>query len=59
MPEPKTRIEKFIARAAGMDVIIPTPITREEMLWANYALIVEKELSGIPPLTFKAKKAER
>lgn len=57
MPEPKTRIEKFIARAAGMDVIIPTPITREEMLWANYALIVEKELSGIPPLTFKAKKA--
>lgn len=54
MPEPKTRIEKFIARAAGMDVTIPTPITREEMLWANYALIVEKELNGIPPLAFNA-----
>lgn len=57
LPEPKTRIEKFIARAAGMDVTIPTPITREEMFWADYALIVEKELNGIPPLTFKAKKA--
>ena len=54
LPEPVTRIEFFIARAAGMDVTIPTPITREEMLWANYALIVEKELSGIPPLTFNA-----
>ena len=57
MPEPVTRIERFIARAAGMDVTIPTPITREEMFWADYALIVEKELSGLPPLTFKAKKA--
>ena len=57
MPEPKTRIEKFIARAAGMDdVTIPTPITREEMLWANYSAVVERELSGIPPLTFTAKK---
>ena len=54
LPEPVTRIERFLARAAGMDVTIPTPITREEMLWANYALIVEKELSGIPPLTFNA-----
>ena len=54
LPEPVTRIERFIARAAGMDVTIPTPITREKMLWANYALIVEKELSGIPPLTFNA-----
>ena len=54
LPEPKTRIEKFIARAAGMDVTIPTPITREEMFWADYALIVEKEISGIPPLTFNA-----
>ena len=54
LPEPVTRIEFFIARAAGMDVTIPTPITREEMLWANYALIVEKELSGIPPLTFNS-----
>ena len=55
LPEPVTRIERFLARAAGMDVAIPTPVTREEMLWANYALIVEKELSGIPPLTFKGK----
>lgn len=54
LPEPKTRIEKFIARAAGMNVIIPTPITREEMLWANYALITERELNGIPPLTFNS-----
>ena len=54
LPEPVTRIERFLARAAGMDVTIPTPITREEMFWANYALIVEKELNGIPPLTFNA-----
>ena len=54
LPEPVTRIERFLARAAGMDVTIPTPITREEMFWADYALIVEKELSGIPPLTFNA-----
>ena len=53
LPEPVTRIERFLARAAGMDVTIPTPITREEMFWAD-ALIVEKELSGIPPLTFNA-----
>lgn len=54
LPEPVTRIERFLARAAGMDVTIPTPITREEMFWADYALIVEKEISGIPPLTFNA-----
>ena len=54
LPEPVTRIERFLARAAGMDVTIPTPVTREEMFWANYALIVEKEISGIPPLTFNA-----
>ena len=54
LPEPVTRIEFFIARAAGMNVSIPTPVTREEMFWADYALIVEKELSGIPPLTYKA-----
>lgn len=53
LPEPVTRIERFLARAAGMDVTIPTPITREEMFWAD-ALIVEKELSGIPPLAFNA-----
>lgn len=54
LPEPVTRIERFLARAAGMDVTIPTPITREEMFWADYALIVEKEISGIPPLTFNS-----
>lgn len=54
LPEPVTRIERFLARAAGMDVTIPTPITREEMFWADYALIVEKEISGIPPLRFNA-----
>lgn len=54
LPEPVTRIERFLARAAGMDVTIPTPVSREEMFWADYALIVEKETSGIPPLTFNA-----
>ena len=54
LPEPVTRIERFLARAAGMDISVPTPVTREEMFWADYALIVEKELSGIPPLTFNA-----
>ena len=52
LPEPVTRIERFLALAAGMNISIPTPVTREEMFWADYALIVEKELSGIPPLTF-------
>ena len=37
-----------------MDVTIPTPITREEMFWADYTLIFEKEISGVPPLTFNA-----
>lgn len=54
LPEPVTRIERFLARAAGMNVSIPAPVTREEMFWADYALIVEKEISGIPPLTFNA-----
>lgn len=54
LPEPVTRIERFLAMAAGMDISIPTPVTREEMFWVDYALIVEKELSGIPPLTFNA-----
>lgn len=54
LPEPVTRIERFLARAAGMDVTIPAPVTREEMFWADYALIVEKEISGVPPLTFNA-----
>ena len=52
LPEPVTRIERFLALVAGMNISIPTPVTREEMFWADYALIVEKELSGIPPLTF-------
>lgn len=55
LPEPVTRIEQFLARAAGMDVAIPTPVTREEMLWNTYIPI--KIIEGIPPLTFKAKKA--
>lgn len=54
IPTPITRLEHFLARAAGMEIETPTPITREEMFWADYALIVEKELSGIPPLTFNA-----
>lgn len=54
IPTPITRLEHFLARAAGVDITVPVPITREEMFWANYALIVEKELSGIPPLTFNA-----
>lgn len=54
LPEPVTKIERFLARAAGMDISVPTPVTREEMFWAEYALIVEKEISGIPPLTFNA-----
>lgn len=57
LPEPVTRIERFLARAAGMDVTIPTPITREEMLWNTYIYIPIKTIEGIPPLTFKAKKA--
>ncbi|MBQ2211503.1 MAG: hypothetical protein II410_01295, partial [Ruminococcus sp.] len=52
LPEPVTRVERFLARAAGMDISVPTPVTREEMFWADYAFIVEKEISGIPPLTF-------
>ena len=54
IPYPEVRLEYFLARAAGMEIETPTPITREEMFWADYALIVEKELSGIPPLTFNA-----
>ena len=54
IPTPITRLEHFLARAAGMEIETPTPITREEIFWADYALIVEKELSGIPPLTFNA-----
>ena len=54
IPYPKTRLEYFLARAAGMNVETPTPITREEILWSNYTAIVEFELEGVPPLTYKA-----
>lgn len=54
LPEPITRIEFFIARAAGMNVSAPTPITREEMFWADYAAVAEYAMHGIPPLTFNA-----
>ena len=54
IPYPETRLEYFLAKAAGMEIEAPTPITNEEIFWANYAQIVEKELSGIPPLTFNA-----
>jgi hypothetical protein len=30
LPNPITRDEKYLAKAAGVDVDIPTPITREE-----------------------------
>ena len=30
LPNPITRDEKYLAKAAGMEVDIPTPITREE-----------------------------
>lgn len=30
LPNPITRKEKYLAKAAGMEVDIPTPVTREE-----------------------------
>lgn len=54
LPEPITRIERFIARAAGMDIETPTPITNEEIFWSNYSAIIDFEVEGIPPLTYKA-----
>ena len=33
LPNPITRIEKYMAKAAGMDVDTPEPITREEQYW--------------------------
>lgn len=54
IPYPETRLEYFLARAAGMNVETPTPITREEIYWSNYTAIVEFELDGVPPLTYKA-----
>ena len=55
LPTPTTRTEYFLAKAAGMEIETPIPITREEMLWDTYIPI--KTIEGIPPLTFKAKKA--
>lgn len=54
IPTPITRLEHFLARAAGMDVETPIPITREEIFWSNYPVIVDFEVEGIPPLTYKA-----
>ena len=55
IPYPETRLELFLAKACGMDIETPTPITREEIYWSNYSAIVNFELEGIPPLTYKAK----
>ena len=54
IPTPITRLEHFLAKAAGMEIETPTPITREEILWSNYSAIVDFEVEGIPPLTYKA-----
>ena len=54
LPEPKTRLELFLAKAAGVEIETPTPITREEIFWSNYSAIVDFEVEGVPPLTYKA-----
>lgn len=54
VPKPLTRLELFLAKACGMDIETPTPITREEIFWSNYTAIVEFEVEGVPPLTYKA-----
>lgn len=54
IPYPETRLEYFLAKAAGMEIETPTPITREEIFWSNYHAIVDFEVEGIPPLTYKA-----
>lgn len=56
LPEPKTRLELFLAKAAGVEIETPTPITREEIFWSNYSAIIDFEVEGIPPLTYKAVK---
>ena len=53
VPKPLTRLELFLAKACGMDIEIPTPITREEIFWSNYSAIVDFEVEGVPPLTYK------
>ena len=54
VPKPLTRLELFLAKACGMDIETPTPITREEIFWSNYTAIVDFEVEGVPPLTYKA-----
>ena len=54
IPTPITRLELFLAKACGMDIETPTPITREEIFWSNYSAIVDFEVEGVPPLTYKA-----
>ena len=54
IPYPETRLEYFLARAAGMNIKTPIPITREEIFWSNYSAIVDFEVEGVPPLTYKA-----
>ena len=50
------RLEFFLAKAAGMDVVTPVPLTKEEIFWAAYAGI-EVEIEGVPPLMFKSNGA--
>lgn len=54
VPKPLTRLELFLAKACGMDIETPTPITIEEIFWSNYTAIVDFEVEGVPPLTYKA-----
>ena len=54
VPKPLTRLELFLAKACGMDIETPTPITREEIFWSNYTAIVDFEVEGVSPLTYKA-----
>ena len=54
IPYPEVRLEYFLARAAGMEIETPIPITREEIFWSNYSAIIDFEVEGIPPLTYKA-----
>ena len=49
-------LEFFLAKAAGMDVVTPVPLTKEEIFWANYKGI-EQIIEGVPPLTFKSNGA--
>ena len=53
IPYPEVRLEYFLAKACGMDIETPTPITREEIFWSNYSAIVDFEVEGVPPLTYK------